>query len=297
MISHEFDVTYTSHLSATVRLIIPYEDCCTADFDSKVKVMGEPLNKYWGFSWGDHARERTQRITSDTPETLTQAIQEFKADIVRTLTVKRTFSYTLGVVYTSPVRARVELGIHRTDCDRLIMRDIILLGEYASTVWGTLRKDGNRYRHRYVTVAAAHQLEAAIDKLRGEIEMELRAAAAPPKPEDKTETYDAYGLAYIIREEYLDEPGADEPCRVRLTVLIEREHLQGLRKVSLLDHDLGPDWGYPEGTLRYEGDLLWGTNWEELRTLVTEFRDEVHDTLTEAMTPKSTPVNTYTIEV
>jgi hypothetical protein len=298
MINHEFDVTYTSPLTATFRLVIPKEDLTKTVY--KRSVMGETLNEYWGFSWGvcQQSRAKTQFIVAKTPEELNDLIKEFKADIVRTLS-SPSFTYILEVDYISPIAAWVELGIKQTDCDRLTMRDIILLGEKVSSSWGTFRENEYRYQGYKVVVPAPEEMEAALEKLRSEIDAALKAALAPAQPEDEMETHSVFGSPYHIKAEYYEVPGEKEPCRVTLTLHLEREHLKTLRNFRLLNESLGPDWGYPtahNGLLRNNVDSLWGTTWDDLSSLVTEFRDDVQRILGMAMTPAPT-TTTYTIEV
>jgi hypothetical protein len=296
MINHEFEVTYTSLLSAIVRVIIPNEALYLYKDEYDVSVLGDNLSRCWGFPWGDHARERTKEITAKTYEELTDRIQQFKAEIGRTLS-SPSFTYILEVDYISPIAAWVELGIKQTDCDRLTMRNIILLGEKVSSIWGTFRENEYRYQGYKVVVPDPESMDAALEKLRSEIDAALKAALAPAQPEDEMETYYVFGSPYYIKAEYYEVPGAQEPCRVTLTLHLEREYLKTLRNFRLLNESLGPDWGYPtahNGLLRNNVDSLWGTTWDDLSSLVTEFRDDVQRILGMAMTPKPT-TTTYTI--
>jgi hypothetical protein len=297
MISHEFDVTYTSPLTATVRLVIPKEDLAKTVY--KFSVMGETLSRVWGFSWGvcQQSRAKTQFIVAKTPEELERSIQDLKAEIGRTLS-SPSFTYILEVDYISPIAAWVELGIQQKDCDKLnLPNGVLLLGERASSIWGTFRENGYRYQGYKVVVPAPEEMEAALEKLRSEIDAALKAALASPQPEDEMETYYVFGSPYHIKAEYYEVPGEKEPCRVTLTLHLEREYLGTLRNFRLLNESLGPDWGYPtahNGLLRNNVDSLWGTTWDDLSSLVTEFRDDVQRILGMAMTPKPT-TTTYTI--
>ena len=297
MINHEFEVTYTSPLTATVRLVIPKSDL--AKTVGKISVMGETISTVWGFSWGvcRQSRAKTHFIVAKTPEELQRSIQEFKAEIGRTLS-STSFTYTLDVGHISPIAAWVELGIQQTDCEKLnLTKDVLLLGEKLSSRWGTFRENGYRYWAYKVVVPAPEEMDAALEKLRSEIEAALKAALAPAQPEDGMETYYVFGSPYHIKAEYYEVPGEPEPCRVTLRLYLEREHLETLRDFRLLNECLGPDWGHPtapSGGLRNNVDSLWGTTWDDLGSLVTEFRNEVHRTLGKAMTPAPT-TTTYTI--